>query len=347
MRVIVATSVVPFVEGGATQIVAWLVRKLKEHGHEVDTFELPFSEAYPELLDQLLAFRLLDMSEHGERMIAVRTPSHLLKHPNKVTWFIHHYRGAYDLWGTKYQTLPATPEGLACRQAIMNSDTRGLRECKQVFCNSTVVKDRLSKFNGIAAQVLYPPLLKPEQFRCDEYGDYLFYVARLAHHKRQWLAIEALRYTHTPVKLVIAGAPDPGFESYVFDLRHLINKYGLEDRVSMIPHWIPDADKIDLLAKCAAAVYFPFDEDSYGYPSLEAHAARKAVLTTIDAGATNELIRDDVNGLVTPADPELIAAAMDALYNNRLLCRRLGEAGEERIRELQIDWDHVISALLA
>lgn len=161
------------------------------------------------MLDQLLALRLLDLTQHGDRLIAVRTPSHLLRHPRKVTWFIHHYRSAYDLWGTKYQTLPDTPESLAYRGAIVNCDNVGLRECTQVFCNSIVVKDRLLRFNNVSANVLYPPLLDPGRFRCGSYGDYLLYLARLTHHKRQWLAIEALRYTRTPVKLIIAGCPTP------------------------------------------------------------------------------------------------------------------------------------------
>ena len=347
MRVILVTSVTPYVEGGSTQIVSWLRRQLEVYGHEVEFFQFPVSEAYPEMLDQLLALRLLDLSQHGDRLIAVRTPSHLLKHPNKVTWFIHHYRSAYDLWGTKYQTIPDTTEGLAYRNAIISADNVALRECNRVFCNSLVVRDRLQKFNAISAEVLYPPLLEPGQFRCGDYGEYMLYFSRLNHHKRQWLAIEALRFTRTPVKLVIAGRADPGVEPYLFDLQHLIDKYNLQDRVTVLSHWIAEDHKVELFANCAAVMYFPFDEDSYGYPSLEAHAARKAVLTTVDAGGTNELIEHGRNGFVTPADPELIANHMDVLYSNRPMAKRMGEAGEERIQELGITWDNVITRLLA
>jgi len=347
MRVILATSIMPFVEGGSTQIVGWLHRQLQAYGHEVEYFQFPISESYSEMLEQLLAMRLLDLSQHGERLIAVRTPSHLLKHPSKVVWFIHHYRSAYDLWGTKYQTLPGTAEGLAYRTAIVNSDNVALRESIRLFSNSAVVRDRLRAFNGVSAEVLYPPLLDPGRFSCGSYGDYLLYFARLTHHKRQWLAIEALRHTRTPVKLVIAGSPDPGVEPYVFDLERLVEKYDLKDRVSILPRWIPEDEKLGLFAECLAVAYFPFDEDSYGYPSLEAHAARKPVLTTSDAGGTNELVIDGENGRVTPADPELIAHAMDGLYDDRKLARRMGEAGEARVQKLGINWDNVMSRLLA
>jgi glycosyltransferase involved in cell wall biosynthesis len=347
MRIIIATSVAPFVEGGSTQIVTWLHRQLQVYGHEVELFQLPFSESCPEILDQLLALRLLDLSEHGDRLIAVRTPSHLLKHPNKVAWFIHHFRSAYDLWGTKYQTLPNTPEGVAYRSAIVNSDNVALKECTRLFCNSLVFKERLRRFNRIEAEVLYPPLLDPAHFHTGPYGDCLLYFSRLTHHKRQWLAIEALQHTRTPVKLIIAGCPDPGSEPYVVDLHRMVEKYGLGDRVSILSRWVAEDEKVELFAECLAVVYFPLDEDSYGYPSLEAHAAHKAVLTTQDAGGTNELVVDGDNGFVRPADAELIAEAMDALYNDRAAAQRMGEAGEQRVRELGVNWDHVIGRLLA
>ena len=61
-----------------------------------------------------------------------------------------------------------------------------------------------------------------------------------------------------------------------------------------------------------------------------------------------ELIADDdCNGRVTPADPQLIAEAMDDLYSSRATARRLGENGLKRMDELGINWDHVIRRLLA
>jgi len=43
----------------------------------------------------------------------------------------------------------------------------------------------------------------------------------------------------------------------------------------------------------------------------------------------------------------MIAHAMDALYNDREMARAMGEAGNERIQELGINWDHVTARLLA
>ena len=214
-----------------------------------------------------------------------------------------------------------------------------------MFTNSGVVRDRLRRFNGVNAEVLYPPLIDPERYRAAAYGDYVLYVSRLTAHKRQHLAIEAMRHTRTGVRLIVAGAPEN--EEYLGRLNGLVEKLRVRDRVEIRAGWMPEQEKIGLFSHCLAAIYAPFDEDSYGYPSLEAHHSGKAVITTSDAGGTLELVRDGENGFVTEPSARSIAAALDRLYRDRALARRMGEAGMARIDELGISWDRVLTRLLA
>ncbi len=309
--------------------------------------KFPFSSRQDELLEQMTALRLLDLTEHGDRLITVRFPSYLLRHPKKVVWFIHHHRGAYDLRGTRYQDIPLTPEGTRIRDSIMNADRRGLSECHRVFSNSKVVARRLKQYNSIDAEVLYPPLPNAENYRCTRYGDTILYLNRLVHHKRQWLAIEAMRHVRSDVKLLIAGKADPDASAYVDELHSLVHRHKLKDRVTIFDDWIGEDRKIKLFSECLAAAYFPVDEDSYGYPSLEAHQSGKAVLTTSDSGGTLELIVDGRNGLVSSPEPIAIAEALDQLYTDKSTTRAMGEAGAARMQELGISWDRVLDRMLS
>jgi glycosyltransferase involved in cell wall biosynthesis len=348
MKVIVASTIVPFVNGGGTFIVDWLGEMLVRYGHQVETLKIPFHSWYPEMLDQMLALRLLDVTQSADRLIAIRTPSYLMRHPNKVLWFIHHHRTAYDLWGTKYQEIPDTPEGLAYRDAIHSADNLAFREARRIFTNSKVVSARLKKFNGVDSEVLYPPLMSPESYRHEAYGDYILYVSRLVSHKRQHLAIEAMRYTRSGVRLVVAGTADSGpGDPYVDELRKSLKKHDLKDKVTLLEEWISEEEKIRLFAGCLASVYIPFDEDSYGYSSLEAHHARKSVITTNDSGGPPELIINNENGFVVDPEPKAIAGAMDRLYDDRKLAERMGETGLRRVDQLGINWDDTIAKLLA
>ena len=159
MKVIIASTIVPFIEGGGTFIVDWLARMLECSGHEVEVFKIPFHSWYPEMPDQMLALRLFDVSEHADRLIAIRTPSYLLRHPNKVLWFIHHHRGAYDLWKTRYSDIPDSTCGRSYRDLFIRADNVAFGEASRIFTNSKVVSKRLKQFNDIDSEVLYPPLL--------------------------------------------------------------------------------------------------------------------------------------------------------------------------------------------
>lgn len=345
MKVIVASSFVPFVNGGGRFIVEWLEEKLEEHGHTVEKIYLPFNERPEVLHKNLMAYRMMDMTASADRLIAIRPPAHSLIHPNKVVWFIHHLRGYYDLASTKYASFPNTADGRAIRDALRHHDTATLNEARAIFTNSSVVRERLSRYNKIDADVLYPPLLYPEKYYCGEGNNAIVTVCRVEPHKRQHLLVEAMQYVKTPVTLRIFGKA--GSEAYEKELTALAQKLGVTDKVTFTLGWIEEEDKIEEVSNCLASVYAPMDEDSYGYPTLEAAAAKKPTLTTTDAGGTLEFIRDGENGLITEPSAKSIAEGFDRFYNEREKTRKMGEAAYDTVHELNITWDHVMERLLA
>jgi glycosyltransferase involved in cell wall biosynthesis len=343
MKIVVASSFVPFVHGGGRFIVDWLELKLREYGHQVERFYLPFIDRPQDLFDQILAFRLVDVSSACDRLIAIRPPAHVLPHPNKVLWFIHHIRSFYDLWDTPYRFVPDNPSGRAIRSAIMDLDTRMIREAKRVFTNSQVVAARLQHFNGISATPLYPPILAPERFRNDGYGDEIVVICRIELHKRQSLLVEAMRHVKTPVKLRLCGTSMSSV--HLDEIAATISRYGLQSKIKFENRWISEDEKIQRLAPALAVAYLPPDEDSYGYCSLEAGHARKCVLTAHDSGGVLELIEDGINGLVVPPEPMALADAMDRLFLDRIRTAQMGEANNRRIAEMAIDWTTVVGSL--
>ncbi len=345
MRVLVASTYVPFVEGGARVIVKDLVSALRERGHDVDTIEIPFHSAWGQMLEQMLAIRLLDVSDRSDVLIAIRTPSYLLRHPNKRLWFIHHHRGAYDLWGTQYQDIPATPEGLSIRDSIFAADRLYLPEAQRIFTNSQIVGARLRKYNDLDSEVLYPPLGDPERFVSGPPGDYVFYPSRIVGHKRQLLLVEAAAHISTQARVVIAGVPDD--EGQLALLGEAIARHGLEGRVELISHWISEQEKAALIAGSLGVMYVPFLEDSYGYVTLEAFQSSKPVITCTDSGGPLEIIKDGLNGLVVEPDPISIAAAIDRLHAAPDQAVAMGRRAKETLALKDISWDHVVEKLLA
>ena len=128
-------------------------------------------------------------------------------------------------------------------------------------------------------------------------------------------------------------------------MRAFVVKHGLEDRVELEFGWLPESEKVEYLAQCLAVVYLPVDEDSYGYPSLEASHSAKAVITVSDAGGALEFVENGVSGFVTEPDPVDLARAFDMLFEDRALAERMGAASATRRDELGINWDHVVAEL--
>ena len=343
MRLALFSSYVPFVNGGGRFIVEWLEQKLREHGHQVERVYLPFSDDPKDLLWQMTAFRSVKI-DRADRVICFRPPAHLLQHPNKVLWFIHHLRGFYDLWNTDGAPLP-TRYYKALRRAIFQADGIALKEARAIYTNSGVVQKRLKKFNDVESSVLYPPLLDPTAYRNQGYGDEVIYVSRLGRYKRQHLLVEAMAHAKTAVTVRICGDEPGGV--YIEELRRLASKLGVADRVSIENRWISEEEKRDVIGRSLAVAYFPLDEDSYGYPSLEAAHSHKPLITTTDSGGVLEFVAHEHNGLVCDPDPKAIAEALDRLYSDRKLVKALGREAAETVEKLHIHWGNVIDRLLA
>lgn len=345
MKIAIVSSFVPFVGGGARNIVDWLAVELEKRGHEVVKVLLPFSDEPRFLFQQIAAFRTIDLTESADIAICIRPPAYFIKHPRKVVWFIHHLRTYYDLWESEFRLTRDTAITRARRDSLRSADTVALGEASRIFVNSVVVGDRLKKYNDIDSTVLYPPLPAEYRTSSNAAGDTITYVSRLDLTKRQHLLVDALALTTTDVRVVLAGkAADASYSTY---LKEHAGNLGVADRLTVDDRWVSDDEKADLIASSFALAYLPVDEDSYGYPTLEAARAQRPVLTATDSGGVLELVADGVNGRVVEPTPEALAAAMDDLYVNRETTVRMGLALAQSVSELDISWDTVIEGLLS
>ncbi len=344
MKIALCSSFVPFINGGYRNIVEWLKPVLEGEGHQVELIYLPEVDSPELLFKQMMAFRWVDL-DSADRIICFRPQSHLIPHPQKVVWFIHHIRAFYDLWDTHYRNFPDDLEHRSIRDSLHLVDGNAIREAKKIFTNSKVVSDRLKTFHQIDSEILYPPIFNPERFYCSGFNDEIVYICRIEQHKRQHLLIEALSHTKSPVRLTILGSSSD--LAYAKSLLDLIKQYKLSSRVNLENRWVSEDEKLRHLGACLCVAYLPFDEDSYGYPSLEASHSGKPILTTFDSGGVLELVSDGINGYVVEPTPQALADAMDKLFFDREKTKKMGAKANNRLTELDISWSKVVSKLLS
>jgi glycosyltransferase involved in cell wall biosynthesis len=346
MKIAIVNVQAPYIRGGAEVLADSLRERLINRGHRVEIIRIPFKWYPPDaILRHMLACRLFDIpADDVDLVICLKFPAYLVPFSRKRLWLLHQFRQVYELWGGPFQELPVTPEGTRVRDAIIHADNRFLREADAIYTNSRIVARRLKTFNGIdATDVLYPPLPNPDMFTFKEFGDYFFYPSRIVSSKRQVLAIEAMRHVRSDFKLVLAGKPDD--EAYGRELKDQIKRYRLEDKIKWLG-WISEPEKASLMARAFAALYLPFDEDSYGYVTLEAFQSHKPVITFNDSGGTDELIEHEVNGLVADPSPEALAENMEALWGAKGRTRELGENAFHSLATRGIEWAHVLDRLI-
>jgi glycosyltransferase involved in cell wall biosynthesis len=346
-KIIIANAQVPFVYGGAEYLAEWLQKKIVEYGYKAELVKIPFKWYPPERIpEHILACRLLDLTQtlgdDIDVLIGLKFPAYHIKHPNKVLWLFHQFREVYDLWGTKYQGVPDTPEGRSAREIVIHSDNSFLKEARKIFTISKVVTERLRAYNGIDSTPLYPPLENPERFYCGEFSNYIFYPSRISTIKRQCLAIESMKFTGSRTQLIIAGTPDsPNYMKY---LHELIEKNNLRGRVKVIGK-ISQDEKIKLFAEAVATLFIPYDED-YGFVTLESFYSRKPVITCADSGGPLEFVENGVNGYIVPPEPKAIASAIDEICSNKEKAKEMGKAGYDKLLSLNISWDNLIEVLI-
>jgi glycosyltransferase involved in cell wall biosynthesis len=344
VKVAIVNTHVPFVRGGAEVLASGLAQHLREHGHQVELIRLPFRWYPPQkVLDHMLAARLTRI-DGVDRVIGLKFPAYLVPHEDKVMWILHQHRQVYDLWGTPEQDPQDTPDGRSIRQAIIDADNRFLPEARGLFAISQVSANRMRAFNGLHAQVLYPPLPAHGDYHTAPPSDYLFFPSRIAGNKRQALAAAAMRHVRSDVRLIIAGQAD--FAWALDPVREAAADPAVRQRIEIREGWLPEQDKLELLANCLGVLFPPSDED-YGYITLEAFLSGKPVITCTDSGGPLEFVQDGISGYVAEPEPDAIAEAIDRLAADRSRARAMGEAGRERVRELDISWEHVVAALTA
>jgi glycosyltransferase involved in cell wall biosynthesis len=346
MRVLIANAQVPFVRGGAEILAEGLQEALRLAGHDCDVVRFPFKwYPAPAIPPQVLAARLMDLSSYSgltvDLVIGLKFPAYLIPHPCKSMWIVHQHRAAYDFWDAGRSDLIDGEGGRCVRDFIREMDSRFIPEARRVFTISRNVSQRLSQFNSIASQPLYHPPASAGQYRSGPYGDYVLFPSRLDPLKRQWLVIDALSTCAAPVRIVFVGGADN--PTTLDELRARVTRNRVEERVTWTGA-VSEAEKLRLYSGACAVIYPALDED-YGYVTLEAMLAARPVITCTDSGGPLEFVQHECNGLVVEPTKAALAGAMDRLWNDRELGRRLGGHGRACYDELGISWSRVVDRL--
>ncbi|MEQ1828683.1 MAG: glycosyltransferase family 4 protein [Pirellula sp.] len=345
MKIYVVNNMVPFLRGGAEALAEHLIEHLCRNGHDAQLVRIPFLyEPSERIYSKMLACRMMQLEE-ADLVIGLKFPAYLLPHANKVVWLVHQYRQAYDMWESGHSNIRSDESGERLRKSITRADSLCFSEVRRLSAISPVTQQRLKKFNGFDSELIRTPINSPELFDEGEYGDYVFCGGRINETKRQHLLVEAMRFTRSQCKLVVAGPADaPADETR---LRMIVERHQLQDRVHLDIGFHPKEKIASLTSNALACAYLPIDEESLGYVSMEANQAAKAVLTCDDAGGILDLVFDGSTGWVCKADPREIAIRLDEIFQRRIRTIEIGMHAKTEWLAMGLTWEATIARLVA
>jgi glycosyltransferase involved in cell wall biosynthesis len=347
MKILVVNNMAPFVRGGAEELADHLVLNLNStKGVQAELLRVPFAwEPAERLILEMYVAQSLAL-HNVDRVIALKFPAYMIPHRDKTLWLLHQYRQAYDMLESGNSNIPDNARGRELTRLITENDNRCFAECKRIFVNSPVTQARLKRFNGFDSEVLYPPVNMPRDFDGRvSLGDYIFAGGRINKGKRQHLLVEAMAYTKTKVRLVVAGPPETWSDGQL--LRDLVNKHQLQDRVTLDFGYLSRRSISNYARNALACAYLPIDEDSVGYVTMEAFSCSKPVLTVVDSGGLLEIVIDGSTGLVTTPDPSEIAEGFDRLASDRRNTKKMGAAAKRLLLDRRLTWPSTIERLLS
>ena len=339
MKLLVANNVAPFVRGGAELLADRLVLELEKAGHEAELFRLPLGSTPQQIADSMVAAATLDVF-NVDRVIGLKFPAYLIPHPDVVIWLIHQFRQAYDPAPVGW---PDDPTLNPLVEAIRTADRHAFRDATRMYTISPMVADRLRQANGIAATVLMHPPHADQDFRTRPAEDFLVAFGRISDGKRQLLAVKAMRSARPGYRLIVAGAPDS--PAVLAEIEREIDENGTSDRVELVPRFISEDEKLDLISRSIGSVYLPIDEDSYSYVCYEAAMSNKPTITGADSGGTLTLVDHGRTGLVADPEPEALAACFDELALNRDRAAEMGRNARRLALDLDLSWKRVVTEL--
>jgi glycosyltransferase involved in cell wall biosynthesis len=379
---IIGPSPVPYAFGGIEALLAGLQEHIsRATSHRAELIKLPSREhTFWEIVESYRQFWRLDVS-HFDRVISVKYPGWMARHPQHTCYMAHRLRGLYDSY----------PFGLPTEVRSDSAPVRRLVEFIDAHPASPVdataecfhLLDRVHEAEASVSPDAFAfpgPLIRRIVRFLDEH-------ALSPHRIRRFCAISATvasRAGYFPPGVAVDVIHPPshlsGFAStghgYLFTTSRLdgpkridllvramslakapeilkvagtgpeeraLRKLASDDRRIEFLGFVSDEALVELYGGASAVLYVPREED-YGLVTIEAMMSRKPVVTCADSGGPLEFVEDGATGLIAEPDPADIARKIDALSADPAGAAAMGDTGYERVRSLT--WERTVGALL-
>jgi glycosyltransferase involved in cell wall biosynthesis len=205
-------------------------------------------------------------------------------------------------------------------------ELRNARAFTRILVNSHFSRESVLRAFNVDARVCYLGINRSDFYPAKTARQpFVLSVGAFRSHKNAEFIIRAVGRTRSRPRLVwVANVVD---DAYATDMRTLADGLGV---VLEIHVGVSDDRLRALYASAWAFAYAPRLEP-FGLAPLEAAACGTPIVAVAEGGV-RETVIDNCNGLLVDADGVAFAAALDRLFEDPHLARRLGDSGAAEVR---------------
>lgn len=191
MKILVAGSVNEYSCYEEEQLIKFMVEELKKKGHRVDFFLLPYKADALSLLDQVLAYSLIEVND-AELLITIGYPACFIKHPNKLCYLLETAPMLHEYWNSEYGT-EYNYQYSQIITALDGAEKKCFTGAKRVFCDSTLLCEDILKRTGIKPELLFLPFFEGKEVCAERIaGKYFIVETNLLQNSRYHEFLEQL-----------------------------------------------------------------------------------------------------------------------------------------------------------
>lgn len=274
MKILIAASIQGDGSYEEEELTKLLEQMLRDQGHTVDYFFLPYERNILSLPDQILAYQLLRIEE-CDRLITIGYPACMLRHPNKTVYLFQTEPMLAEYWDSAYGVL-ANYQYSSILLTIRKIEEETFSRAKRVFCSTELLTEDLRVRFGLSCETLLcPPLPCPPLPYKPEEKPYIACESSLLPWQRWELLREFSRYA--PVHLFVPNSHTVYLES----AQRILAREGLEERIQLMRQRC-GREELE-----GAAIVAVTDYQARRIPNLarQAMALGKSVTAMEDSGA--------------------------------------------------------------
>lgn len=238
--------------------------------------------------------------------------------PTRYLWQFEHYIAREGLSAATAAALKPVV------RRLRRWDYAAAQRVDHFIAISTDIRQRIARFYDRDSVIIYPPVEVDRFEPAARPGNYFLIVSRLVPYKRVDLAVRACTALGLP--LVVAG-----------DGRDRERLEALAGPTVEFRGRVPDAELLDLLARCRGFI-FPGFED-FGIAPVEAQAAGRPVIAFRGGGALDTVIEGETGVFFDEQTVESLSAALqqfEAMSFSPAACRANAERFSRAVFERQL-----------